>query len=295
MDYYPGEPEWLLMYEDTPGALWLSKDPIEVERSEDQTVKFWLYLEITDMEDACGEKAVHAEIGVVPHWTSMRVSQQLDVAKSMDPEWVGKLAQEAETNPEQYRGLAEATKSYGIHAPLEQAQVEWTEEDEDDLDDEGSSLFDRDLYWAKAKSRVRKGTDFEDIAGTMSSPVNRLGQDAWSFMFQDTREYLAGLSNPNQEQQIVAKMYQACTPAPAPERKIQFGTLHPDGTLTNRREIGFEDIGKCRFRIMVPEHYREDGSCRCDDAEHRQVMIQDWEYKEQDFEGIPLRSSDEQS
>ena len=49
------------------------------------------------------------------------------------------------------------------------------------------------------------------------------------------------------------------------------------------------DIGKCKFFIFDPSHYREDGSCKCDDAAHRRMMIEQWEYSSSDFEGIPLR------
>lgn len=54
------------------------------------------------------------------------------------------------------------------------------------------------------------------------------------------------------------------------------------------------DMLKCPFAIMVPEHYRPDGSCKCNDPEHRAMMIQDWEYTEADFigAGIQLDGSD---
>jgi hypothetical protein len=42
-------------------------------------------------------------------------------------------------------------------------------------------------------------------------------------------------------------------------------------------------IAKCPFLIMLPTHWREDGTCRCDCAEHRKVMMQDWGYSEADF------------
>ena len=61
-----------------------------------------------------------------------------------------------------------------------------------------------------------------------------------------------------------------------PDHEIQFGTLHPDGALTNVRMIKQLDILKCRNVIMVPEHYREDGSCRCNDADHREM--EEWGY-----------------
>lgn len=63
-----------------------------------------------------------------------------------------------------------------------------------------------------------------------------------------------------------------------------------DGTMTL---IDTKMILKCPFAIMmVPEHYREDGSCLCDDADHRKnVMIKQWGYKAKDFKDIPLRES----
>lgn len=76
------------------------------------------------------------------------------------------------------------------------------------------------------------------------------------------------------------------------ERKdgeIEFGTLNPDGTLTNVRHIRQGDIRRCRFYILMPEHYRDDGTCKCDDAAHRAMMIREWEYSPSDFDGIPLR------
>ena len=48
------------------------------------------------------------------------------------------------------------------------------------------------------------------------------------------------------------------------------------------------DMLKCRFAIMMPEHYRQDGTCKCNDPEHRKMMIRDWEYTEKDFKGIEL-------
>lgn len=49
------------------------------------------------------------------------------------------------------------------------------------------------------------------------------------------------------------------------------------------------NFGVCRFAIFTPEHYRDDGTCMCDDAEHREMMIKLWGYSASDFQGIPLR------
>ena len=68
------------------------------------------------------------------------------------------------------------------------------------------------------------------------------------------------------------------------EHEIEFGTLHPDGTLTNVRYIKQSDVGKCPYYIMVPEHYRTDGSCKCDDPDEQAMMIREWGYHKSDFE-----------
>jgi hypothetical protein len=52
-----------------------------------------------------------------------------------------------------------------------------------------------------------------------------------------------------------------------------------DGKLveTNVREIKQSDIQRCPHFIMVAEHYRADGSCRCNDREHTEMK--EWGYK----------------
>lgn len=57
----------------------------------------------------------------------------------------------------------------------------------------------------------------------------------------------------------------------------------------NIRYMKQSDMLKCPFAIMMPEHYREDGTCKCDDLDHRAKMITEWEYAESDFDTIPLR------
>ncbi len=68
---------------------------------------------------------------------------------------------------------------------------------------------------------------------------------------------------------------------------VQFGVLH-DGTLSNVRMIRQSDIGRCPFFIFMPDHYREDGTCRCSNESHRAMMVREWDYKAEDFRGIPL-------
>ena len=57
---------------------------------------------------------------------------------------------------------------------------------------------------------------------------------------------------------------------------IQFGTLHPDGTLSDVRVISQNSIMECSHVIMIPDHYRPDGSCRCDDSTHEEMS--EWGY-----------------
>lgn len=67
------------------------------------------------------------------------------------------------------------------------------------------------------------------------------------------------------------------------DNTITFGTLSPGGKLSNVRLIKQSTIANCPFFILVPDHYREDGSCKCDDPEYRKMMIKEWGYKKADF------------
>ena len=67
------------------------------------------------------------------------------------------------------------------------------------------------------------------------------------------------------------------------DNEIEFRTLHRDGSLTNVRLIKQSDISRCPHTIMVPAHYRDDGSCKCDDPEEQAMMIQEWGYRRSDF------------
>jgi hypothetical protein len=59
-----------------------------------------------------------------------------------------------------------------------------------------------------------------------------------------------------------------------------FGTLNKDGTLSNVRHIKQTDMLKCPHTIMVAEHYREDGTCRCDDEAN--AVMAEWGYEWRD-------------
>jgi hypothetical protein len=56
------------------------------------------------------------------------------------------------------------------------------------------------------------------------------------------------------------------------ERKIEFATLKPDGTLTNVRHLAQSTIQKCPHFIMDPDHYKADGTCLCFDGAYQDKL-----------------------
>lgn len=65
--------------------------------------------------------------------------------------------------------------------------------------------------------------------------------------------------------------------------EVVFGVVGSDGVYAHTKTIKRSDILACPFAILVPEHYREDGTCRCSDPEHRAFMKAEWEYTDADF------------
>lgn len=57
----------------------------------------------------------------------------------------------------------------------------------------------------------------------------------------------------------------------------EFGRLNPDGSYEHTKTVNQSDLRRCRFVILIPEHYRDDGSCRCDDPEHTEMH--EWGYR----------------
>ena len=49
------------------------------------------------------------------------------------------------------------------------------------------------------------------------------------------------------------------------------------------KDVSFIDPSTCKFFIFDPSHYFDNGTCKCDDAEHRAYMIANWGYSEDDF------------
>ena len=72
----------------------------------------------------------------------------------------------------------------------------------------------------------------------------------------------------------------------------EFGKLNADGSYQHIRSLPQAAMLACPHFIMMPDHYREDNSCKCDDLAERKRMIREWGYKVRDFEGIPLRTEE---
>ena len=70
---------------------------------------------------------------------------------------------------------------------------------------------------------------------------------------------------------------------------IVFTTLGANGGILGERTISRADIGRCPHLIMVADHYRPDGSCKCTNAAERTMMISEWGYTEADFDQLALR------
>ena len=60
------------------------------------------------------------------------------------------------------------------------------------------------------------------------------------------------------------------------ENVIRFGELTPAGPVLIRA-LAVADVRRCAHLILDPDHYRDDGSCRCDDPEH--ASMRDWGYR----------------
>lgn len=58
---------------------------------------------------------------------------------------------------------------------------------------------------------------------------------------------------------------------------VRFSKLNPDGSESEVRHISQADIKKCPHVIFMPEHYRADGTCKCNDP--NETVMRDWGYQ----------------
>jgi hypothetical protein len=140
--------------------------------------------------------------------------------------------------------LVECCVGYGLGAPLES--------------------FTGSKYPLRIRAEARRYAeqcmkDDDLLEERLDRPVNAIGSTA--------REYGAGDIDAalqrgpfDTSKNLVRKMHGL---PPGVEPTTEFGTLQPDGQLVNVRRIKRSDLRKCPFSILVPEHYRADGSCKC--------------------------------
>lgn len=58
-----------------------------------------------------------------------------------------------------------------------------------------------------------------------------------------------------------------CCPHKNDEKGVVFSQMDNRGSVTKTRVINFSDIQRCPKVILVPEHYEEDGTCRCNNPQ----------------------------
>jgi hypothetical protein len=158
--------------------------------------------------------------------------------------------------------VVECCIQYGLGAPLETFT--------------GNKYPERIRAQARryAEECMRDSTLLQD---RLARPVNAIGSTAAEYGRGDIDSALhRGPSDA--AKQLMRQLHGL---PPLPEEEVPHGTA---------RLLKHAWIRKCAFNILIPEHYRADGSCKCDDAEHRNKMICEWEYSPKDFEGIPLRT-----
>jgi hypothetical protein len=59
---------------------------------------------------------------------------------------------------------------------------------------------------------------------------------------------------------------------------VEFGELDPEtGTYRHIRTMDQMSMRACPHFLMTPEHFRADGTCRCDDWNHKEM--EQWGYE----------------
>jgi hypothetical protein len=145
--------------------------------------------------------------------------------------------------PDNDRALAECCVQYGLHAPVWQ--------------DGGSNR--RDLLRAAYREANLLAKDPNAFERALDRPVNAIGSTAREFMSGD----------------LEAAMERHRTGAPHPSHET------PSGAYV--RTMKQRDLLKCPFAIFDPTHYREDGTCKCNDPMHRELMKREWGYTDAAF------------
>lgn len=207
----------------------------------------WYVLQWTNMVDACGDDGADLPYECDVKRLDLREvseAQLSSVSKSCDLR--------LEDLDEKFHEVAtlESCISYGLGAPLES--------------------FTGKVRPLSVRAEARRFAetcmrDAEVLDRQLDRPVNAIGSTA--------REY--GLGD------IDSALMRGDSPTHKLMRKLHGIPEEPARVIV--RKLRHSSLLKCPHRIMIPVHYRDDETCRCDDPEHRAMMIRDWGYSEGDF------------
>lgn len=265
---------------------WTGEDALWGRRAKDGA---WWVLHFTDLLDAGGEdfkdtpyecavkrlsfdELPHEELVAALHSCGFKLAaneqNEISVYNGYDNELVAKGDGVEPT-------CLQCCISYGLGAPLaEVSGKRW--------------LNVRGQARREAESLLR---DEHRTKEALDRPVNRIGSTAREMGVGDIMSALArdrpGTDPP--AMQLMRRLHGMDQGVAADEGAVTFRVLHPSGELTNVRRIKHSALRACPFSILVAEHYREDGTCKCDDEEHRATVMKKWGYKKKHFAKIPLR------
>lgn len=218
------------------------------------------FVELTNMDEACGrdnegQPRYVVELALVD--LNAIPAEELESARKSCG-WEGAADNDA--------ALAEMVYQYGLRAPL----GSWSG------NNAGKLL-------RAAKSEARALLDADRLADQLDKPVNAIGSTASEFMRGDINSAMVrGIEAGDQSARIMGKMH-GLTDAEMNAAALKSATVVV---------LKQSDIRRCKFAILLPTHYRPDGTCKCDDAAHRAMMIAEWEYSAADFADIPLKARD---
>ena len=138
---------------------------------------------------------------------------------------------------------------------------------------------------SEAKQESRSLDDPEAYETAMSRPVNALGSTAREYANGDFNSaIMRGIARQDKPAELMGKITHNTS-----LETLAKSYYNSDGTL---RRIAQADIQKCKFTILIPSHYREDGSCKCNDPAEQEKMIKEWGYNEEDFKDIILEGNE---
>ncbi len=228
----------------------------------------WYVLDFTNMDEACGkdnegQPTYVCEVKRFDRATTPTAEVRSALRSSgLKLLFDGKLVQDGDStvvdSKWKEQTIVEACVSYGLGAPI------WSES--------GNRAS-----WVRANARRYAERCMKDDAlleDRLDRPVNAIGSTA--------REYGAG-----DIQSALSR--NTSDPTITLMRKISGLPTIADAPMRSMKQ---SDMLKCTFAIMDMSHYRDDGSCRCDEYAHRKMMIAEWEYTEEQFANIPLRDSE---